>query len=96
MNIIDLLATLDTAPFELNPEDLQGSPWISRALPAAFEAFAAFDLVSFTSFTGGALTGGPEEPFFGGVVGLLEDNSLEGLSASIGPLSSVAPDPPWS
>ena len=64
------------------------------ATPAAFDAVSAFDLVSFASLVGGALTGGPEEPFFGGVVGLLEERSLGGLNASIGPLSSVAADPP--
>ena len=62
--------------------------------PAAFDA-DAFAFVSFGSLTGGALTGGGfEGPFFGGVVGLLEDNSLGGRNASIGPLSSVDAVPP--
>ena len=63
--------------------------------PAAFDAVAAFDVVSFGVLVGGALIiGGLEGPFFGGVVGLLEDNSLGGLNASIGPLSSVDAVPP--
>ena len=62
--------------------------------PAAFDAVDAFAFVSFGSFVGGALTGGFEGPFFGGVVGLLEDNSLGGRNASIGPLSSVDAVPP--
>ena len=62
--------------------------------PAAFDAVAAFAFVSLGSLVGGALIGGFEGPFFGGVVGLLEDNSLGGLNASIGPLSSVDAVPP--
>ena len=62
--------------------------------PAAFDAVAAFAVVSLGSLVEGALIGGFEGPFFGGVVGLLEDNSLGGRNASIGPLSSVDAVPP--